>query len=165
VASHPASTQMHDTSETVNYCAWSWSLLTVAEMFHFLLSFILSRVRGTILLYITPAVYVDVGTEKNFIVFISQFSWPKKLNILWWVCVSFYNAFGEFLFIDICTHISLVYYVWGCWMKVDWLIWVGHAAHVRMRNAYKDLDREPERKRPLGRPMYRWKDTISIDFR
>jgi hypothetical protein len=33
-----------------------------------------------------------------------------------------------------------------------------------MRNAYKHLDREPGRKRPLGRPMYRWRDTVNIDF-
>jgi hypothetical protein len=34
-----------------------------------------------------------------------------------------------------------------------------------MGNAYKNLDREPEWKRLLGIPMYRWKDTINIDFR
>jgi hypothetical protein len=34
-----------------------------------------------------------------------------------------------------------------------------------MRNAFKDLDREPGRKISLGRSMNRWKDTINIDFR
>jgi hypothetical protein len=34
-----------------------------------------------------------------------------------------------------------------------------------MRNACRDLDRKPERKRPLGRPMYRWKDTVKTDFK
>jgi hypothetical protein len=55
----------------------SWEIPTV-----FLTSFILPRVRGTVLLHITPAVLVGACTEKNFIVFISQFSWPKKPNIL-----------------------------------------------------------------------------------
>jgi hypothetical protein len=33
-----------------------------------------------------------------------------------------------------------------------------------MRNAYKDLDRKPERMRPLGRHMCRWKDSIQTGF-
>jgi hypothetical protein len=34
-----------------------------------------------------------------------------------------------------------------------------------MRNAYENLDRQPERKSPLGRHMCRWKDTtIKTDF-
>jgi len=34
-----------------------------------------------------------------------------------------------------------------------------------MRNAYKILVREPEGKRPLGRPRCRWKDNIRMDFK
>jgi hypothetical protein len=30
------------------------------------------------------------------------------------------------------------------------------SAHVRMRNAYKCLDRRPERMRPLGRYLCKW---------
>jgi hypothetical protein len=35
---------------------------------------------------------------------------------------------------------------------------------MRMRNAYKDLHRNPEIKRPLVRPISTWKDTIKTDF-
>jgi hypothetical protein len=34
-----------------------------------------------------------------------------------------------------------------------------------MRNAYKILVGKPERKRPFGRPGYRWEDNIKIDYR
>jgi hypothetical protein len=34
-----------------------------------------------------------------------------------------------------------------------------------VRNAFKVLDRKPERSRPLGRPKCRWKDAIKIDFK
>jgi hypothetical protein len=34
-----------------------------------------------------------------------------------------------------------------------------------MRNAFKDLDRKPERKRQLGRPMCRRKDAIKTVFK
>jgi hypothetical protein len=40
-----------------------------------------------------------------------------------------------------------------------------YSTHVRMRNAYKDLYRKPERKRQLGRPMCRSKDPIKADFK
>jgi hypothetical protein len=33
------------------------------------------------------------------------------------------------------------------------------------RNAYRILVREPEGKRPLGRPRRRWVDNIKIDLR
>jgi hypothetical protein len=36
---------------------------------------------------------------------------------------------------------------------------------MRMRNAYKDMDRKPERKRPLGRPVCRRKDAVKMDFK
>jgi hypothetical protein len=32
-------------------------------------------------------------------------------------------------------------------------------------NAYRLLLREPERKRPIGRPRRRWKDNIKMDIR
>jgi hypothetical protein len=31
-----------------------------------------------------------------------------------------------------------------------------HSTHVRMRNTYKDLDRRPERMRPLGKYLWSW---------
>jgi hypothetical protein len=31
-----------------------------------------------------------------------------------------------------------------------------YSIHMRMRNAYKDLDRKPERKRALGELMWRF---------
>jgi hypothetical protein len=34
-----------------------------------------------------------------------------------------------------------------------------------MRNAYKILVGNPERKRPLGRHRYRWDDNIRMDLR
>jgi hypothetical protein len=42
-------------------------------------------------------------------------------------------------------------------------MWVGHVARMRMRNAYKDLDRKPERNGPFWRPMCRLKETIRTD--
>jgi hypothetical protein len=36
---------------------------------------------------------------------------------------------------------------------------------VRMRSMYKDLDRNPERKRQHGRPVCRWKYAIKSDFK
>jgi hypothetical protein len=37
--------------------------------------------------------------------------------------------------------------------------------HVRMRNAYKDLYRKPERRRQLGRHVCTWKDAIKANFK
>jgi hypothetical protein len=34
-----------------------------------------------------------------------------------------------------------------------------------VRNAYKIFYRKLERKRPLGRPRYRWEDNIRMDLR
>jgi hypothetical protein len=35
--------------------------------------------------------------------------------------------------------------------------WAGHVAHMGgMRSAYRVLVGKPERKRPFGRPIYRW---------
>jgi hypothetical protein len=34
--------------------------------------------------------------------------------------------------------------------------------HEDMRNVYKILVGKPDGKRPLGRPMHRWKDNIKI---
>jgi hypothetical protein len=44
--------------------------------------------------------------------------------------------------------------------------WAGHVAYMgEMGNAYKILIREPEGKRPLGRPRGRWEDNIRKDLR
>jgi len=41
--------------------------------------------------------------------------------------------------------------------------WAGHAAHMgERRSVYKVLVGKSERKRPLGRPMRRWKDNIKM---
>jgi hypothetical protein len=34
-----------------------------------------------------------------------------------------------------------------------------------MRNAYKVLDENPERRRQLGRPRHRWKDNAETDLK
>jgi hypothetical protein len=42
-------------------------------------------------------------------------------------------------------------------IKSRMMRWAGHLAHMgETRNAYNILVREPEGKRPLGRPRYRW---------
>jgi hypothetical protein len=44
--------------------------------------------------------------------------------------------------------------------------WPGHVACVgEGRNIYRVLVGEPERKRPLGRPRYRWEDNIKLGLR
>jgi hypothetical protein len=44
--------------------------------------------------------------------------------------------------------------------------WVGNVTPVgEMRNAYKILVGELERKRLLGRPRRRWEDNIRVDLR
>jgi hypothetical protein len=44
--------------------------------------------------------------------------------------------------------------------------WAGQVACARKkRNAYRILVGKPERKRPLGRPIYRCKDNIKMDLR
>jgi hypothetical protein len=44
--------------------------------------------------------------------------------------------------------------------------WVGHVAHMREeRKGYKVLVGNPEGKRPLRRPRYRWKDDIGMNLR
>jgi hypothetical protein len=44
--------------------------------------------------------------------------------------------------------------------------WMEHIAHMgNMRNAYKILDRKPERKGPLGRCKYRLEDNIKMDLK
>jgi hypothetical protein len=49
-------------------------------------------------------------------------------------------------------------------MKSRRVRWVGHVVHMgEMRSAYKILVRKPER--PLGTPLYRWKDNIKMDFK
>jgi len=42
---------------------------------------------------------------------------------------------------------------------------VGHVARMgTTRSAHKILVGKPEGKRPRGRPRYRWKDNIKMDF-
>jgi hypothetical protein len=44
--------------------------------------------------------------------------------------------------------------------------WAGHVARIgEKRNAYRILVGKPERKRPLGRPRYRWVDKIEMNLR
>jgi hypothetical protein len=43
--------------------------------------------------------------------------------------------------------------------------WVGHVAHIEMRNVYSIFVGKPEGKRPLGRPRRRWEDNIRMDLR
>jgi hypothetical protein len=39
------------------------------------------------------------------------------------------------------------------------------STHGRDNNAYNNLVRKPEEKRPLGRPRHRWEDSIGMDLR
>jgi hypothetical protein len=44
--------------------------------------------------------------------------------------------------------------------------WVGHVTCMgERRNAYKILDRKPEGKKALRRPMHRWENNIRMDLR
>jgi hypothetical protein len=53
-------------------------------------------------------------------------------------------------FIHGCTHDNCLVYCSGeCSIQRDWLGW-SDSTGVRMRNVYKDLDRKPQRKSPLG---------------
>jgi hypothetical protein len=46
------------------------------------------------------------------------------------------------------------------------LRWAGHVARMgETRNAYRILVRNPEGKRPLGRPRRRWLNYIKMDLR
>jgi hypothetical protein len=40
-----------------------------------------------------------------------------------------------------------------------------YSIHMRMRNALKNMDRKPERKRTLGRRVCRRKNAIKTDFK
>jgi len=43
--------------------------------------------------------------------------------------------------------------------------WSGHVAHMgESRGVYRVLVRNPEGKRPLERPRYRWEDNIEMDL-
>ena len=43
--------------------------------------------------------------------------------------------------------------------------WAGHVAHMEERvGVYRVLVGKPMGRRPLGRPKYRWKDNIKMDF-
>jgi hypothetical protein len=43
--------------------------------------------------------------------------------------------------------------------------WVGHVTLMGEMNAYRILEGNTERKRPLGRPKRRWSDNVKIDVR
>jgi len=42
--------------------------------------------------------------------------------------------------------------------------WVGHAARIWGRGAYRNLVGKREGKRPFGRPRRRWEDNIKMDL-
>jgi hypothetical protein len=43
--------------------------------------------------------------------------------------------------------------------------WAGHVARIgEKRRAYRILVGRPEGRRPLGRPRFRWEDTIKVDL-
>lgn len=47
-----------------------------------------------------------------------------------------------------------------------WLRWVNLVAQMKeMKNAYEKLVGKLQSKRPLGRPSYRWEDTIKNDLK
>jgi hypothetical protein len=48
-------------------------------------------------------------------------------------------------------------------MKIRRVRWARHVA--RERTVYKVSLGNPEGKRPLGRPRYRWEDNIKMDLR
>jgi len=50
---------------------------------------------------------------------------------------------------------------------IEWrrIRWAGHVTHIREgRVFYRVLVGKPERKRPLGRPRFRWENNIKIDL-
>jgi hypothetical protein len=50
-------------------------------------------------------------------------------------------------------------------IKSTRLRWAGHVARMReRRGAYRDLVRNPEGRRPFGRPRRRWEDNIKMDL-
>jgi hypothetical protein len=42
--------------------------------------------------------------------------------------------------------------------------WAGHVARMEKWYAHRLLARNPERKRPLGRPRHRWLDNIKLNL-
>jgi len=43
--------------------------------------------------------------------------------------------------------------------------WTGHVACTEERkDAYRDLVKKPEGKRPLGNPSHRWEENIQMDL-
>jgi hypothetical protein len=50
-------------------------------------------------------------------------------------------------------------------IKLRRMRWAGHVAQIgEKRNVYRILVGKPERKRPLGRPRYRWVYNIKVDL-
>jgi hypothetical protein len=50
-------------------------------------------------------------------------------------------------------------------IKINRLRWAGHVARMGMRNTYRILVGEPERKRPLRRPRHRSVNNIKMDLK
>jgi hypothetical protein len=51
-------------------------------------------------------------------------------------------------------------------IKSSRMKWAGHVVRMGdMINAFKVLTGKPERKRPLGIPRRKWKDTIKMDLK
>jgi hypothetical protein len=50
-------------------------------------------------------------------------------------------------------------------VKLRRMRWVGHVAHIEMRNVYTISVWKADRKRPLGKTNYRWKDNILMDLK
>jgi hypothetical protein len=49
---------------------------------------------------------------------------------------------------------------------MNWHIYLQHIACIgKMRNTYKIMVRKPKGKRPVGRSMNRWEDTIKTDLK
>jgi hypothetical protein len=147
-------------------CSVSDNVCFVCLFLSFLSSFVLSRLHGTILLHITAAVFVPVCREKNFIVFISQFSWPEQLNILLQVCSSFYNEFGEFLFYSCLYTLQQFAILCVRVMNSRRLIDMGRSCSTCENEKCIQMFVQTKWKEEASwRPMYRWKDTINTDFR
>ena len=61
---------------------------------------------------------------------------------------------------DLCCSPNIVWVI-----KSRRMSWAEHVVHMGdNRGAYRVLVGEPEGKRPLGRPRYRWKDNIKMDL-
>jgi hypothetical protein len=69
------------------------------------------------------------------------------------------NLFNE-EFHNFCSSPSIIKMIKSRRMR-----WAGIVARMEKRNAYMIFVGKPEGKRPLGRPRYRWADSIKMDLR